>query len=85
PDAYLSVTEALRAGGFANRARVKVKWVTSDDCKTPAGAAAQLGDCDAICIPGGFGDRGVVGKVGAITYAREHKVPLLGLCLGLQC
>ncbi|MGX1253646.1 CTP synthase [Streptomyces ambofaciens] len=85
PDAYLSVTEALRAGGFANKARVKIKWVTSDDCKTPAGAKAQLGDVDAICIPGGFGERGVTGKVGAIKYARENKIPLLGLCLGLQC
>ena len=85
PDAYLSVIEALRAGGFANRARVKIKWVTSDDCKTPAGAKAQLGDVDGICIPGGFGDRGVLGKVGAIRYARENKIPLLGLCLGLQC
>lgn len=71
--------------GFANKARVQIKWVTSDDCKTPAGAAAVLGDVDAICVPGGFGDRGVNGKVGAITYARENKIPLLGLCLGLQC
>ncbi|MFF3005412.1 CTP synthase [Kitasatospora sp. NPDC057940] len=85
PDAYLSVTEALRAGGFANNARVEIKWVTSDDCETPEGAQAQLGDVDAICIPGGFGDRGVNGKVGAITFARENRVPLLGLCLGLQC
>jgi CTP synthase len=85
PDAYLSVTEALRAGGFANKARVKIKWVTSDDCKTPAGAKAQLADVDGVCIPGGFGDRGVLGKVGAIRYARENKIPLLGLCLGLQC
>ncbi|MDH6710961.1 CTP synthase [Kitasatospora sp. MAA19] len=85
PDAYLSVTEALRAGGFANNARVEIKWVTSDDCETPEGAQAQLGDVDAICIPGGFGDRGVNGKVGAITYARENRIPLLGLCLGLQC
>ena len=85
PDAYLSVTEALRAGGFANKARVKIKWVTSDDCRTPEGARRQLADCDAVCIPGGFGERGVDGKVGAITYARENRVPLLGLCLGLQC
>ncbi|MEU6853396.1 CTP synthase [Actinacidiphila alni] len=85
PDAYLSVTEALRAGGFANNAKVHVKWVTSDDCRTPAGAAAQLGDVDAICVPGGFGDRGVEGKVTAITFARENGIPLLGLCLGLQC
>jgi CTP synthase len=85
PDAYLSVTEALRAGGFANKARVKIKWVTSDDCRTAAGAARELGDVDAVCVPGGFGDRGVEGKVSAITYARENRVPLLGLCLGLQC
>jgi CTP synthase len=85
PDAYLSVTEAIRAGGFANNARVKVKWVTSDDCRTAEGARRQLGDCDAICIPGGFGERGVEGKVSTITYARENRIPLLGLCLGLQC
>ncbi|WP_179815953.1 CTP synthase [Allostreptomyces psammosilenae] len=85
PDAYLSVTEALRAGGFANNARVNIKWVTSDDCRTPEGAERELGGVDAICIPGGFGERGVDGKVSAITYARENKVPLLGLCLGLQC
>ncbi|GJF27783.1 CTP synthase [Kitasatospora sp. NE20-6] len=85
PDAYLSVTEALRAGGFANNARVEIKWVASDDCLTPEGAQEQLGAVDAICIPGGFGDRGVDGKVAAITYARENRIPLLGLCLGLQC
>ncbi|RKN04007.1 CTP synthase [Streptomyces radicis] len=85
PDAYLSVTEALRAGGFANNARVRIKWVTSDDCRPPGGAAEQLADCDAVCIPGGFGDRGVPGKIAAITYARERRIPLLGLCLGLQC
>ncbi|WP_052850107.1 CTP synthase [Streptomyces avicenniae] len=85
PDAYLSVTEALRAGGFANNARVRVKWVTSDDCRTAAGAAEQLGDVDAICVPGGFGERGVEGKISAIRFARENRVPLLGLCLGLQC
>jgi CTP synthase len=85
PDAYLSVTEALRHGGFAQDARVVIKWVTSDDCQTPEGAARQLDDVDAICIPGGFGVRGIEGKVGAARYARENRVPLLGLCLGLQC
>jgi CTP synthase len=85
PDAYLSVTEALRAGGFANNARVTIKWVTSDDCRTAAGAAEQLAGVDAICVPGGFGDRGVEGKVVAITHARVNGIPLLGLCLGLQC
>ena len=85
PDAYLSVAEALRAGGFANSARVNIRWVASDECETRAGAAAMLGDVDAICVPGGFGVRGIEGKVGALTYARETRIPTLGLCLGLQC
>jgi len=85
PDAYLSVTEALRAGGFANEARVTVVWVSSDDCATPDGAARKLGDVDAVCVPGGFGVRGIEGKLGALRYAREHRIPTLGLCLGLQC
>ena len=85
PDAYLSVTEALRAGGFANFAKVDIKWVASDDCATENGAAANLGDVDAICVPGGFGVRGIEGKLGALKYARENKIPTLGLCLGLQC
>ena len=85
PDAYLSVTEALRAGGFANMTKVHIKWIASDSCETPAGAEAQLADVDAICIPGGFGVRGIEGKLGALTYARENKIPTLGLCLGLQC
>ena len=85
PDAYLSVTEALRAGGFANEAKIHIKWIPSDDCETPAGAAANLSDVDAICVPGGFGVRGIEGKLGALTYARENKIPTLGLCLGLQC
>ena len=85
PDAYLSVSEALRAGGFANHARVTLKWVRSDDCDTPEGAERELGDVDAVCVPGGFGIRGVEGKLGALRYAREHRIPTLGLCLGLQC
>ncbi|MEI6216566.1 MAG: CTP synthase [Actinomycetes bacterium] len=85
PDAYLSVTEALRAGGFANNARVNIKWVPSDDCDTEAGAQEQLGSVDAICIPGGFGVRGIEGKLGALKFARENRIPTLGLCLGLQC
>ena len=85
PDAYLSVTEALRAGGFANYARVNIRWVASDDCETEAGARTALGDVDAICVPGGFGVRGIEGKLGALKFARENKIPTLGLCLGLQC
>ncbi|MEY2841431.1 MAG: hypothetical protein RLY74_572 [Actinomycetota bacterium] len=85
PDAYLSVTEALRAGGFANDAKVEIKWVVSDECEDPRNAEHQLGDVDAICVPGGFGIRGIEGKVGALRYARENLIPTLGLCLGLQC
>jgi CTP synthase len=85
PDAYLSVTEALRAGGFANFAKVNIKWVISDTCASDAQAAQNLLDVDAICVPGGFGIRGIEGKLGALKYARENKIPTLGLCLGLQC
>ncbi len=85
PDAYLSVTEALRAGGFANDVKVNIRWIPSDDCETPEGAAAALGDLDGICVPGGFGIRGIEGKLGALKFAREQGIPTLGLCLGLQC
>ncbi|MGI9170987.1 MAG: CTP synthase [Candidatus Nanopelagicus sp.] len=85
PDAYLSVTEALRAGGFANYAKVNIKWVTSDSCATEKEAQQNLGDVDAICVPGGFGVRGIEGKLGALKFARENQIPTLGLCLGLQC
>jgi CTP synthase len=85
PDAYLSVAEALRAGGFAHEAKVNLVWVPSDECQTREGAARHLADVDAICIPGGFGIRGIEGKVGALEFARTHGIPTLGLCLGLQC
>ncbi len=85
PDAYLSVTEAVRAGGFAHSARVKLRWVASDECETPEGAAKKLGDLDALCVPGGFGIRGIEGKLGALKFARDNMIPVLGLCLGLQC
>ncbi|QTX06103.1 CTP synthase [Agromyces archimandritae] len=85
PDAYLSVTEALRAGGFAHNTRVHIQWIPSDDCETPEGAATHLSSLDAICVPGGFGVRGIEGKLGALRFARENGIPTLGLCLGLQC
>ena len=85
PDAYLSVTEALRAGGFANSTRVNIHWIKSDDCESPAGAKENLAELDAICVPGGFGIRGIEGKLGALKFARENQIPTLGLCLGLQC
>jgi CTP synthase len=85
PDAYLSVTEALRAGGFANSTRVNIHWIKSDDCESAAGAKDNLSELDAICVPGGFGIRGIEGKLGALKFARENQIPTLGLCLGLQC
>jgi len=85
PDAYLSVTEALRAGGFAHRAKVEIVWVASDRATTPSGAAQALSGVDGVLVPGGFGVRGIEGKIGAINYARTRGIPVLGLCLGLQC
>ena len=85
PDAYLSVSEALRAGGFAHRTKVNLRWIPSDDCETAEGAAENLSSLDGICVPGGFGIRGIEGKLGALKFARENGIPTLGLCLGLQC
>ena len=85
PDAYLSVTEALRAGGFANSSKVNIHWIKSDECESPAGARENLADMDGICVPGGFGIRGLEGNLGALKFARENGLPTLGLCLGLQC
>ena len=85
PDAYLSVTEALRAGGFHHDAKVRIRWVASDVCESMAGAQKALGGADAILVPGGFGVRGIEGKLGALRWARERQVPTLGICLGLQC
>lgn len=85
PDAYLSVTEALKAGGFAQETHVNIRWIPSDECETPEGAAKALGTLDGIVIPGGFGIRGIEGKIGALKFAREQGIPTLGICLGLQC
>ena len=85
PDAYLSVSEALRAGAFAHRSRVKIKWVPSDDCESAEGADRALAGVDGVVIPGGFGIRGIEGKIGALRHTRERGIPTLGLCLGLQC
>lgn len=85
PDAYLSVTEAIRAGGFHHNSRVNIRWIASDDCATSEGAHLALSELDGICVPGGFGVRGIEGKLGALRFARENSVPVLGLCLGLQC
>jgi CTP synthase len=83
PDAYLSVVEALRHGGYAHGARIDLEWIQAEDVEGLL-AAGRLRDLDGIVIPGGFGERGVEGKVAAATYARENAIPCLGLCLGLQ-
>ena len=85
PDAYLSVAEALRAGGFGNEAKVNITWIASDLCETPEGAAKYLGDVDGVVVPGGFGIRGLEGKLGALNFTRKQGIPTLGICLGLQC
>jgi len=85
PDAYLSVTEAMRAAGFQHNAKVNIRWVASDECQTETGVQRALGGVDAILVPGGFGVRGIEGKLGALRWARERQIPTLGLCLGLQC
>ncbi len=84
-DAYLSVTEAMRAGGFHHDAKVSIRWVASDECETDAGAQKALAGVDAIVVPGGFGVRGIEGMFGALRWARVRGVPTLGICLGLQC
>jgi len=85
PDAYLSVIEAMKAGGFHHDAKVSIRWVASDECQSDAGAQKTLGGVDAIVVPGGFGIRGIEGKIGALKWARLRGVPTLGICLGLQC
>ena len=82
-DAYLSVAEALRHAGWAAGAEIEIKWIDSETV-TPENAAAVLGNCDGILVPGGFGDRGIEGMIQAARYARETKKPYLGLCLGMQ-
>lgn len=82
-DAYISVVESLKHAGVANDAEVEIKWVDSE-LVTPENVEETLGDVDGILVPGGFGDRGIEGMITAIQYAREKKVPYLGLCLGMQ-
>ncbi len=82
-DAYLSVVEALKHGGIAARASVRIRWVDSEEI-TEENAAGKLAGAGGILIPGGFGSRGTEGKIAAVRYAREHRVPFLGICLGMQ-
>ena len=83
PDAYMSVVEALRHAGFHHSAEVELDWIEAETVPTCSGTD-RLGGLDAIVIPGGFGERGIEGKIAAAGYAREHGIPCLGLCLGLH-
>jgi CTP synthase len=83
-DSYLSVSEALKSAGFNHKLDVKIRWVDAETCESPAGAQQSLRGVDGVLVPGGFGARGVDGKIGALKWARENKVPTLGICLGLQ-
>lgn len=82
-DAYISVVESLKHAGVAHNARVNIKWIDSEEL-TPENVAATLSDVSGVLVPGGFGDRGIEGMITAIHYARENKIPFLGLCLGMQ-
>ena len=83
PDAYLSIVEALTHGGIYHHAKVHIKWIPAEDV-TQENVAEYLSDCDGVLVPGGFGSRGLEGKMTAVQYAREKKVPFLGICLGMQ-
>lgn len=86
PDAYMSVTEALHHAGIANDTDVRIQWVNSEEIEDETTEFSEVfAGCNGILVPGGFGDRGVEGKIRAIKYARENNIPFLGLCLGMQC
>ncbi|MDA8234586.1 MAG: CTP synthase [Clostridia bacterium] len=84
-DAYMSVAESLRHAGIFHDAAINIKWVNAQQLEEAQDVSSVLADADGILVPGGFGDRGVEGKIKAIKYARENKVPFLGICLGMQC
>ena len=84
-DAYISVVESLKHAGYANNAQIDIKWINSEDCVEYAKAKEALADVDGLVVPGGFGIRGIEGKLNVIRYARENNLPFLGLCLGMQC
>ncbi len=84
-DAYISVVESLKHAGYANDAKVDIKWINSEECVDEEVCKTLLKDIDAVVVPGGFGIRGIEGKLNVIKYARENNLPFLGLCLGMQC
>ena len=84
-DAYISVVESLKHAGYENKAQIDIKWINSEDCIDFEKAKEALSDVDGLVVPGGFGIRGIEGKLNVIRYARENNLPFLGLCLGMQC
>ena len=84
-DAYISVVESLKHAGYTHSAKIDIKWIASDECINDEKTKEILKDADALVVPGGFGVRGIEGKLNAIKYARENNLPFLGLCLGMQC
>ena len=84
-DAYISVVESLKHAGYANDAAIEIKWINSEDCVDFAKCKELMKDIQAVVVPGGFGVRGIEGKLNVIRYARENNLPFLGLCLGMQC
>ncbi len=85
PDAYISICEALKHSGVANNTEVKIKWIYAEDLEKEVSFPDYFSDVDGILVPGGFGDRGIEGKINAIKYARKQGIPLFGICLGMQC
>ena len=84
-DAYISVVESLKHAGYANDAAIEIKWINSEECVDPSRCAELMKDVHAVVVPGGFGIRGIEGKLNVIRYSRERNVPFLGICLGMQC
>lgn len=84
PDAYLSIVESLNHAGFQHNSHIKVRWINAEQVEKE-GAEALLSGVDGILVPGGFGERGIEGKIATARYAREHQIPYLGICLGMQC
>jgi CTP synthase len=85
PDAYISIAESFTHAGIANNCCVEIDYVYAEDLETGPEAVAKLSEVDGILVPGGFGDRGIEGKLKAVEYARENKIPYFGICLGMQC
>ena len=84
-DAYISIAEALKHAAVANESEIEIKWVNSEKMEEDNNVDEMLHDVDGILVPGGFGNRGIEGKIMAVRYAREHKIPFFGICLGMQC